>query len=407
VSPRSRNALFAAISMIGSVVLVLLLAEVAVRIWVPGGEIQPDPAMIRSMVPNFRREVAFVEPHYRPGQNQSAPPQAEGPLGSTSTNNLGFRMLADVKDKRPDERRILLLGDSYLAAMEVDARDSFFEIVSRRLDEETRGRWKIINLGISSGSPLQYLMQLHHWGERLQPDLVIVFLGANDSPDDVRTGERYGIVTDENGVPIHPAKQFSLALIRASHLARYFAQFTLNRIPDLFVLLSPPRATKENVPQNTSRRNIDSWIELACEASEASKQAFLEGTGRNLRMLKDEASELGAGFAVVIVHYPFYFPDEPFYETRWPQDFLEALKTHGCLQSEGRPFEDFARAFLRENGIEFASTYDRFLEAKRRSPEQKLWHFYDYHYNPVGHRLAAEELHGLVKRLIASRPGEK
>jgi lysophospholipase L1-like esterase len=315
-------------------------------------------------------------------------------------------MLDDVEDKRLGERRILLLGDSFLAALEVDARKKFAEIVARRLDAETQGRWKIINAGVSGGSPLQYLMQLHYWADRLQPDLVIVFLGANDGPDDFRTQRRYGFVADENGVPIRPAKRFSLALIRGSHLARYFARQTLTQLPNLFALISPPKAEPQAPKPTASRDGDDAWMDLACSASEPARQNFLEGTGRYLRMLRDVSEGLGAGFAVVLVHYSFYFPDEPFYRERWPAEILEALERHRCVASEGRAYEAFVRGFLRESGIEFASTYDRFMQAKQRNPQQKLWHYYDYHYNPQGHELAAEELHQLVQRMITARPAE-
>jgi lysophospholipase L1-like esterase len=403
MSPRAKNVLFAAITMFGSVTLVLLLGEIAVRIWGFQSDLQPDPDVIRSHVPNYRRPVNIVERKHPFNQDPAMPEEEATPLGFTSINNLGFPMLDDVEDKRPGEQRIMLLGDSYLASLEVDAKDKFSEIVSRRLDEETHGRWKIINAGVSSGSPLQYLMLLHHWADRIQPDLVIVFLGANDGPDDIRARERYGVVTDETGIPIRPAKQFSLRLIRISHLARYFARQTLTRIPNVFSLLSPPKIPEQSPQQTASPDRFDAWMDLACDASEPAKQMFLDGSGQYLRMLRDVSERLGAGFAVVLVHYSWYFPDEPFYTERWSAEILQALQTHGCVASEGKAYEAFVRGFLRENEIEFASTYDRFMDAKKRNPRQKLWHYYDYHYNREGHVLVAEELYQLVQRMIEAR----
>jgi hypothetical protein len=43
------------------------------------------------------------------------------------------------------------------------------------------------------------------------------------------------------------------------------------------------------------------------------------------------------------------------------------------------------------------------MQAKIRNPQWKLWHFYDYHFNSAGHKLVAEDLHLLLKRMIAAR----
>lgn len=404
MTTRSKNVLFAAVSMIGSVLLTLLVAEIAIRYWEGWYDLEADPYVIRSLAPNERFEVRRLE---RGGESErtTTMPKESIHVGWSSTNNLGFRMIDDVVDKAPGEQRVLLLGDSYLEARQVDAPDRFAEIVSRKLAAETQGRWKVINLGIPSGSPLQYLMQLHHWADRLEPDLVIVFLGANDAPDDIRARQRYGVVTDDNGVPIRPAKRFSLALLRVSHLARHFAKYALTQRPNFFALISPPQEEPGTSKQSKSRGEVDAWIELACEASEPARQAFLDGSGQYLRMLRDVSEKMGAGFAVVLVHYPFYFPNEPFFRQRWSAAFLQALEDHDCAASQGKAFEDFVRGFLRESQIEFASTYDPFIEAKRRNPEQKLWYFYDYHYNEAGNELVAEELHRLIERMIAERPG--
>ncbi len=123
MSTRLKSALAAGIVLIVSTSMALLLAEVAFRIWGPKSDFQYDSRVIRSLLPNVRVEVRSLDtPENNGGQSTSIPAE-EVHVGWTSTNNLGFRMIDDVGEKRPDERRILLLGDSYLEAEQVDAPD--------------------------------------------------------------------------------------------------------------------------------------------------------------------------------------------------------------------------------------------------------------------------------------------
>jgi lysophospholipase L1-like esterase len=407
VSTQTKKALFAAIAITGSLVFALLIAEVAVRILQPIGDLQYDPWVIRSLVPNSAKDITDLEPADTSDPTKLVLRTEKVKTGTTSTNNIGFRMLDDVGEKGPDERRVLLFGDSYLEAREVDSRSRFSEIVSKRLDKETDGRWKVLNGGIRTGSTVQYLMQLHQWAEDLKPDLVVVFVGANDAPDDYRTARRYGVVTDDDGIPIHPEKQFSLWAVKTSHLVRFLAKFSILRMPTIFKVASPEKGEEEKevaeMEAGFARGGVYAWIELACESSKTSQQNFVEGTGNYLRLMRDASRRIGADFAVVLLHYSYYFPDEPVYLDRWSPSFAKALSDHKCVESEGRAYETFLRDFLRENDIQFASTYDRFLESKRQNPNKKLWHYYDYHFNEAGHALAAEDLHLLLKKMIAAR----
>lgn len=80
-------------------------------------------------------------------------------------------------------RKILVLGDSRAFANEVDAEESFAEVLDRELPE-----WSVINLGTPGYSAVQGLASLERFAPRLEPEVVVLAFGFNDrryvlSPD--------------------------------------------------------------------------------------------------------------------------------------------------------------------------------------------------------------------------------
>ncbi|MBN1669548.1 MAG: SGNH/GDSL hydrolase family protein [Kiritimatiellae bacterium] len=88
--------------------------------------------------------------------------------------------------KQKGEKRVLVLGDSFVEARQVPRARNFCEQLERRLNEALRERVSVINAGVSSYSPiLEYLFyarELVH----LEPDVVLVVFFANDVFDDLR-----------------------------------------------------------------------------------------------------------------------------------------------------------------------------------------------------------------------------
>ena len=131
-------------------------------------------------------------------------------------------MTEDIEPKCANEKRVLIFGDSYTEAIQVDARDRFSHLADLKLREATGGEWRIINGAIMNGKPDQYLMMLRKLKETIEPDMVVIVLAPNDTEDGMGWDERYGFVRDEAGAALHPETQGWLALTRASFVARSF-----------------------------------------------------------------------------------------------------------------------------------------------------------------------------------------
>ncbi len=77
--------------------------------------------------------------------------------------------------------RILVLGDSMMDAMQVNGRDSFSKVLERLLEQDSRGRFEVINAGVNAWGTANELLFFRHEGYKYQPDLVLLaFCTCND-----------------------------------------------------------------------------------------------------------------------------------------------------------------------------------------------------------------------------------
>lgn len=92
-----------------------------------------------------------------------------------SFNALGFRDVEHARAKPAGTRRIVLLGDSYCEAVQVNFEDTFYRRLARELGAE------VINLGVGDWGQAQQLLVLRELGLGYEPDLVICqLLPLND-----------------------------------------------------------------------------------------------------------------------------------------------------------------------------------------------------------------------------------
>ena len=100
-------------------------------------------------------------------------------------NSLGFRDLEFPVAKRPDEWRILALGDSFTFGFGVQLEDTWPQQLEQRLRAGRQGPVEVINGGFAclSFDCGHFDRWLEREGVRFQPDLVIVGFCLNDMGD--------------------------------------------------------------------------------------------------------------------------------------------------------------------------------------------------------------------------------
>lgn len=93
------------------------------------------------------------------------------------TNSRGWRDVEHDFAKPAGAYRVVVLGDSFMEAHQVDLEESF----SRRLERELGDRAEVLNLGVGGYGTLQAYLALAEEGLRYAPDLVLLaFLPEND-----------------------------------------------------------------------------------------------------------------------------------------------------------------------------------------------------------------------------------
>src|SRR5919108_559664 len=100
-------------------------------------------------------------------------------------NSHGFRDYERTDNKPSNVFRIIVLGDSYVEALQVELEKTFPALLEKKLNENsTSAKFEVINLGQSGFGTADEYMRYVNFGAKYDPDLVILaFLTGNDFRD--------------------------------------------------------------------------------------------------------------------------------------------------------------------------------------------------------------------------------
>jgi hypothetical protein len=142
------------------------------------------------------------------------------------TNALGFRDTERDLKKEAGTYRILLLGDSFMEALQVEFEESFPHLLEEGLNKLLPCRVEVINAGVSGWGTDDQVTYLSRRGRHLQPDLVLIaFTLHNDVSDNLE--QRYHVLEGktlrskpitEASLPQHVSLQIRSYMVSHSHL---------------------------------------------------------------------------------------------------------------------------------------------------------------------------------------------
>src|SRR3990167_2355492 len=126
------------------------------------------------------------------------------------TNAFGL-LGEDVRQKKDKGTfRILVLGDSFTEAIQVPGDQNFcgrLQSLLSGLPDKPYEKIEVLNAGVSGYSPLNYYLAYTRELSRLEPDLILVQLFANDVFEDNEATAKS--LLDEQGLPLETHRYFT------------------------------------------------------------------------------------------------------------------------------------------------------------------------------------------------------
>ena len=118
-------------------------------------------------------------------------------------NALGMRDVEHQIAKTPGVIRVLVLGDSFMEALQVRLEDSFPRLLEQRLRVMTGQPVEVINCAVSGWGTDQQLTYLTQSGLALKPDLVLIAMTLhNDISDNL--GEQFHVLKSDQVIARPP-----------------------------------------------------------------------------------------------------------------------------------------------------------------------------------------------------------
>jgi hypothetical protein len=300
------------------------------------------------------------------------------------TNALGFRDVERAPDKPAGTYRILLFGDSFMEALQVEFEESFPYLLQEGLNNLLPCRVEVINAGVSGWGTDDQVTYLARRGKNLHPDLVLIaFTLHNDVSDNFE--QRYHVLEGktlrsrpitEASLPQHASLQVRSYMVSHSHL--YQLAY---------------RAWKSRGVAQAGSQLTDYLLELMKSES----GVIAENGWWITKQLLAEAHRLSkrAGAQIAVLPIPLtYQVDGRAYET------LLATRKFSAQQIDPNKPQMVLFGILEEHDIPRVDLLPEFLRYANTTQGQSLYIAGDGHWNGNGHRVAASAASRQVADII-------
>lgn len=377
--------------MAGSLALSLGLAEVALRC--------VKPRFFSWPIHNYHPTLGWTG---WPSQNHYH--GVDGRLVRYPTNPVGFR--DQVHSVRVPEgvRRVVLVGDSFSEAAQVEVEATFWSRMRRILCRNSTEYWDVVNLGMGDWGPVQELVALREIGLGYHPDVVVVqVFPLNDILNSSLSGAYLGAVNDTYRPYLDPADDFRSItylnptmtwLRQRSLLCRHaflFASQRVGRIGDERYFRSAAEqqvfsrewSVRLGLPDDISvPANFNAFAPPA-EQLDVIREGWT-ATERALQEMHRLARGAGARMIVlVVVHQHELVVEVDRWRQRLPFHYEPELA-----------HERLARLFAGTD-VEVVSLLDTF-----NGRVHEVYSYLQGHFNPAAHQIVAEVLAARVMELF-------
>ncbi len=316
-------------------------------------------------------------------------------------NSVGFRDREHPLEKPIGVRRIVLLGDSVVEALQVLFEESMTPLIEKRLAAAGINA-EVMNFGVSGAGTAREYLTMRDYALKYQPDLVLLFFVANDFGDNTRelkglsyipyprATEDGTLIRDDTGHPVfipfadESSRLSSLTDLLRGHFKTYrLLRETIDRLPAFNDMWN--QIQRKNTAAAAREPGADATLGLYEIYRRTPKPQWEKGrrvTEQLLVALQDLAAERSVEFAVVPV---------PSAWEVYPQRWEEILKGSPAMREADLDVDLPSREliqFLAEQHVRVIDLLPEFRARALHPPE--LYLRGDGHWTASGHRLAAE-----------------
>jgi hypothetical protein len=290
------------------------------------------------------------------------------------TNSAGMRDHEHDLQKPTGVYRILVLGDSFMEANQVEFEDAFVSVLEQRLKDAAGRPVEVVNASVSGWGTDDELTYLMRDGIKYRPDLVLVAMTLHNDVSDNLLNEyhefRNGRI-EQRPVTLIPWPSYLLLKVKewmASHSHLYH------------VLI---RATRANWV-STEARNLESHVGgLLRRIPDDRVRAGWEMTRQLLQKMKETADMVNARMVVTLL---------PLSVQVYPETLPGFLASNGLKAADVDLFkpQEMMKDIGENIGVSIIDLYPVFRDMKAKC-SCALFVQNDGHWNKLGHQIAAEE----------------
>jgi len=277
--------------------------------------------------------------------------------------------------------RIVILGDSFVEALQVPRGQNFCEIIEKRLNAGNPAeKYETINMGTSGYSPILEYVYLKREGLKYEPDVVILCFFMNDVHDDLIYK---GMATfDNENLPISVSsgnadktEKIKKTWKRAERRLCNSVKAVINRSKFYVFLKKRVYRLLEIADIRKSRPEENPYF-ILCKDPDPEKLALWKDTLRYILATKELAERNGVKFLLVTIPVEgqlhgtvrcavsrFYLKEKPYSDR----------------------YEKRIKSFCSRNGIDYLSLLLEFEESRAEG----FYYKRDSHFNEKGHEEAA------------------
>jgi len=273
----ARKTVYSLLMLLISIILALLLAEIAIRTFLPQQEamrwFQSDSKYGYILKSNFHQEYHYLNSNF---------------IMDVKTNSKGHRYNEYVNSafENKNIRKILLIGDSFTFGHGINIQDHFGVRLENLLNKSDSPSI-VINTGVGGWGTLQATSYAKDNFARFNPDVIVYTFCENDPGDDLRF--RYQLADNEKGAFYFPGKIF---LRDHSHLYRFiYSKYHMILVNHL-LRKQLPEQSEYDAEFNSQSENIATEMEWSqtLDHIESFYRDFLEINPRGLFFVQASAS---------------------------------------------------------------------------------------------------------------------